>query len=106
MRVWGEGGPGRPDAADGLVELRLQKRSMQVVKERCQDSGWIRISCVCHRGPMLTPSPSDVDPGRCKEVAWSDNLASEFTGSPVESRAPSTLLVHICMFTSANAKLH
>lgn len=46
MRVWGEGGPGRPDAADGLVELRLQKRSMQVVKERCQDSGWIRISCV------------------------------------------------------------
>lgn len=46
----GGGCSGRPDAADELVELRLQKRSMQVVKERCQDSGWIRICCVWHRG--------------------------------------------------------
>lgn len=42
-------------AADELVELRLLKRSMQVVEERCQGSGWIRTCCVCHRGPMLTP---------------------------------------------------
>lgn len=41
-----EVGPGRPDAADELVELRLQKRPKQVVIIRCQDSEWIRICCV------------------------------------------------------------
>lgn len=67
---------GEETIVDALLGLRLQKKVMQVVKERCQDTQRLIICCVwaCRsvRAPTLTP----VHHLKCQQ------RASQLRGSP------------------------
>lgn len=66
--------------ADELLGLRLQKKWMQVVKERCQDTQWILICCIwggvaagqvgCPCWSLFMDSISVCGRWGTKEMAW------------------------------------
>lgn len=90
------------DVADELLGLRLQKKWMQVVKERCQDTQGIIICCI--RGGVAAGQagcPCNDDQNwstkRWKEVAWYLNWPDGFNQCLWEVLDKEKGLIHLTL---------